>query len=434
MLSFGKSEKKKEGLYLLLLFLFYLLWACSMPGDYAPDEYMRYEVSGFLYEHNRLPVYEEQLNREWGFSYAHMPTVLCNLLSYIPMKIAGIFTEDAQVLLRAARIPNVFCGVAAIFFLMKTADLLFEKHVKWMVVIFISMLPQYAFLASYLNNDMPAILGSSIILYAWIRVMKEKWNQKNALLLAIGIIICALSYYNSYGWILCSMIFFVSTCLLQNKRNYKEMLKLGAFIASVVLCGISYSFIRQIVLYGDLLGLRTQDMYGALYGLDKFKGHPFLDTQVSLYTMLFKAGWVQMTVKSFLACFGYLVYKCPDWVYYMYIAVFVCAVLGFFCYFVKMWKSAGGIQKIFELCILVNIMIPVILSIYYSYYIDYQAQGRYLYPGIMGIAYVLARGFEKIIGHIKKPAVKHTAVCAFCAADIAAAVMIFALIYLPTVN
>lgn len=434
MRNLVKGEQLAERWYLVFLFIFYFLWAVTVPcQDYAPDEYMRYEVSAFLYENNRFPVYEEQLNAEWGFSYAHMPTVLCHLLSYIPMKIVGIFSQDTSVLMKAARMSSVLCAVGSIYFLMKIAGVFFHKYVKWMIVIFVSMLPQFGFLAGYLNNDMPAVLGTSMICYAWVLVSEEKWNRKNALLLAVGIIVCALSYYNSYGWILCSMIFFLSTYLFWNRKDYKGMFRLGMFISVIVLCGISYFFIRQVILYGDLLGFKTQEMYGALYGTDNFYGRPFKMLQMSLIDMLLKSGWVQVTIKSFIACFGYLTYKCPDWVYYLYLSVFVLGIAGFVCYFIKGWKRRDKVQKIFETCILFNILLPVFLSICYSYFSDYQAQGRYLYPGIVGFAYVLGSGFEKWLGRLKNKKAQCMTAVLFCCADIVAAGLVFTLVYLPTI-
>jgi len=44
----------------------------------------------------------------------------------------------------------------------------------------------------------------------------------------------------------------------------------------------------------------------------------------------------------------------------------------------------------------INIIIPIILSIYYSYYIDVQAQGRYIMGIIIPLMYFMTIGFKNI--------------------------------------
>ena len=49
--------------------------------------------------------------------------------------------------------------------------------------------------------------------------------------------------------------------IIQYKKDYQGMVKLGSFISIIVLIGITYMFIRHLVLYGDLLGLNTTSYY-----------------------------------------------------------------------------------------------------------------------------------------------------------------------------
>ena len=47
-------------------------------------------------------------------------------------------------------------------------------------------------------------------------------------------------------------------------------------------------------------------------------------------------------------------------------------------------------------------IIPIMLSIYYSYFNDFQAQGRYMMPMIIPLMYFVAKGFEEIFNIIVK--------------------------------
>jgi len=427
---------KQEIGYCILIFLFYFIWAVSIKLGYAPDEQMRYDVSWFLYNNNRLPVYDELLNTMWGFSYAHLPTVLCNLLSYIPMKIVGMFTQDMFALLVAARMISVCAGAGTIYFLFKSARLMLKPYLKWFVVIFVSMIPQFAFLSSYLNNDIVAVFGSSIIFYAWVHALKFKWNRKNALYLAVGISVCALAYYNSYGWILCSIFLFIITYLMQNQKDYKGMMKLGILIAVVVLGCISYMFIRHVVLYGDLLGLQTQRYYGNLYAMEghQFEGrHTAANVDMPLLTMLFAVGWVQNSFRSFVGVFGHMVYYCPEWIYFVYILFFVVALIGFVLNLVGLLKEKNIMQLLLSGSTVLCIVIPFILSIIYSYNVDYQPQGRYLYPGLIGVVFVVAKGYEYLFELLPQMKYRQRMINAWIGADICMMVYVFMTVFMPSV-
>jgi len=398
--------EKIEYLYLFFLLLFYFSWAASKPFNYAPDEFMRYAVTEFLYYNNRLPVGTELLSANWGFSYAHMPTVLCNLLGYVFMKIAGIFTQDAFDLLVAARLASVCCGVGTIYFVMKTAKLLFPTPVHWIMVVFISMIPQFAFLTSYVNNDIVALFGASMILYCWVFAMKTQWDKRIATLLAIGISVCALSYYNSYGWILCSIFFFIGSYLLQNSHDYKGMFKLGFFIATIVLILISPLFIRHLVLYGDLLGRTTANMYNELYGIESLKPSnrvTLIEQGLPFSWLLFNHEWWKISYLSFIGYFGYMSIPLNGYVYNMYSFLFLFTFLGAFYSLlssVLRTKSIGKDNVLFGINILLTMMIPVFLSLWYSYTSDYQPQGRYCYSMVFGLAITInyaVSNFTKII-------------------------------------
>ena len=164
--------------------------------NYAPDELMRLDVNFFLFEHGRLPVGDELTHPIWGFSYAHTPTMLCNVLGYIFMCVMAPFSEEAIMLVIASRMVSVLAGVGTVYFVIKTSKMLFDTPSRWIMIILCSFIPQFAFLSSYVNNDSLAVFGSAMIFYCWVYVLKNLWNYKIAFLLVIGMSVCALSYYN----------------------------------------------------------------------------------------------------------------------------------------------------------------------------------------------------------------------------------------------
>lgn len=419
-------------------FVYYFLWAVVKPLNYGPDEAMRYDVTKFLFENNRLPVGDELLS-PWGFSYAHLPTVLCNQLGYVFMKVASVFTGQDSLLLLSARMVSVCCGAGAVYFLIKTAKQISSPTGKWIMVTLVAVMPQYAFLSSYVNNDIVAFLGIAVILYAWTLGKKETWNWKNTTLLAIGISVCALSYYNSYPWILFSIVFFYATYISRNRRISRDLGMKTAYIVSIVFVLIGYSFIRHIVLYRDLLGFKTSRYFGELYARADLKPSNRMTVfrlGVPLVTMLFGSqyAWTKTAWYSFIGVFGYMNVYCPQDVYNA-ISLFVViggigALVGWMqCVYRKEWNRD---DLLFYGCMAASAIITVALVIYSSYCTDFQPQGRYCYPTFPLLALIVAKGYERWLRLLKKIEYQYAACGSICTMLVAISVFTFTAVYLPS--
>lgn len=439
---------KLEMAYSILCGIFYFIWSVTKPYNYAPDEYMRYAVSKFLYENNRLPINAEVIDPNWGFSYAHYPTVLCNILSYIPMKIVGLFTDDFFALVAAARFVSVICGFATVVFVIKISKLLFPSPYNWIMIIFVSMIPQFVFLSSYLNNDIVSLAGASCILYAWCLIYKSKWNIKSSVILAVGISVCALSYYNSYGWILLSIIYFISYFVI-NKDERKNFLKYGCIISAIVLGSISYFFIREYILYADLLGFSTVERFSEIYAPDGHKPSQLMHSTMqgmglSVFDMLFKnvapINWLKMTYISFIECFGYMSVCGKPYVYYVYSAFFLICIYTLAVHSILYIKNLNVIAHkridvrnvILYSCLIVSMIIPVILSILYSYGTAFQPQGRYCYTAILGISIFITHAVKLIVSRISNKNIQDEVICTLGLMLISITVFEFFATYLPS--
>ena len=438
-----KNERKLSGaelLFCLGCFAYYLLWAVLKQLNYAPDEQMRYDVTKFLFDYDRLPVRDELLS-EWGFSYAHLPTVLCNWLGYFSMRIASVFTLNSRVLLLAARMPNVLCGVGSVYYAIKISKLMFKTPARWIMIVVMALMPQFAFLASYINNDMVAFAGITMIVYAWVLGMKYNWNFANTTLLAIGISVCALAYYNSYIWILFSVIFFFITYFRKNPKNYKGAAKYTAFIVGLVFLLIGYTFIRHLVVYNSLLGFEVTAYYGEEFAIEALKPSNRFTMQelgIPLMTMLFDPAyeWFETTWISFIGNFGYMQYRGEDIIYELvtvFVAIGGVALLhkAVICLCSKKRRPDLETALFWSLAGLAAV-VTVALSIYNSYTQDFQAQGRYCYPAFVTMAFFLAKGYEWLLSLLKKKEHKYAAVSAICTGFAAFSLFMFWTVYLPS--
>lgn len=434
-----QSLSKYEIIYLIFCFGFYLLWICNQHFNYAPDEAMRYDVSLFTFLNNRLPQGAETCNEIWGFSYAHVPTMLCSYLSYIPMKIVSIFTNSTTALLLAARTVSAAASVGTVYFCFKIGKLCLNHIGKWVLAVFVSIIPQFVFLSSYVNNDSLAVFGVSIIIYSWVHANKYNWSYFNCFTLAIGVSVCALSYYNSYAWVLMSVFFFIITYLSKNKKDMKGLFKHGFFIVGIVLVLVSYAFIRHLILYNDLLGYKACDYYGELYALDYMRPSNRLSLSqqgYSLKQMILDMEWVKLTYRSFIGVFGYMNAYSPKFVYDIYTALFTVSGIGLIVgegdkLFVKKNKPEFKNVMLY-LSIGVAMAITVLLSVINSYTTDFQPQGRYCYPIIIGLGLIVAKGISYIALKIQSKPIRYALVGAFLGMLVTVTIGIYYTVFLPT--
>ncbi|OLA92777.1 MAG: hypothetical protein BHW44_01175 [Roseburia sp. 40_7] len=168
-----KREKRFEILYIGFIFVLLLIWSVSAKADTGPDEAMKYDVCKYIAANGYLPHGGDPSIRNgiWGTSYGFTP-LLSYIISAVFLKIAYLFTEDAQSLYIAVRFTSVLCITGMTAMVICIGHLVFEKrNSRWLFIILTTLLPQVLYLGSYLNNDSFALLTISIIIYAWIRGM-----------------------------------------------------------------------------------------------------------------------------------------------------------------------------------------------------------------------------------------------------------------------
>ncbi|MCI8640282.1 MAG: hypothetical protein HFJ59_00130 [Clostridia bacterium] len=416
-------------IFILYIFILCTTLALNMRYNGAPDEAMKYDVCKYLYMNRTLPHGGDPAVREvnWGTSYAFLP-ILSYIFSTIFMIITAQFTSNGTLIFISTRFVSVLfmCGYA--FINIKIAKKLFNGIYRWLYVAFVTLLPQVIFLGSYLNNDSFALFSTSVIVYAWILGMETNWNWKSCIILALGIGACALSYYNAYGFILCSVILYLASNFIK-KIDIKTFFKKGCTIALIAFIIAGWWFIRSFILYdGDIFALKTIKEYGETYAIDWLKPSNRAtpnNLKMSLGVMLFERGWIKSTIKSFIGVFGNMTIYMKPIFYNIYKVIFITGFSGVILNIII--KSVNNITKrikhtnkeltkeekrivkeklLFNIMMIICIIIPISLSIYNSYFSDYQPQGRYIMPMIIPFMYFIVIGIQKIFDTIFKKFIK----------------------------
>ena len=400
-----KNKKIIMAIFLIGLFCYYLIWTVSQPYNSCPDEKMKWDICKYIAEHNSIPDGRDESIRDsaWGISYAFQP-ILTYMICAVLVKMASIFTTQQFALVVAARLVSTISMTLTIYFVIKIANKLFKDKgiYKYLFIIFIAFQPITAFLASYINNDSTAILAISMIIYLWILGLESNWKTKHCILLGGAVGFCALTYYNAYGYILCSVLICLSSAVL-NKMDAKEIAKKALIVASVAFAVAGWWFVRNAIIYdGDILGTKTQNEYGDKYALEQYK--PSVrktpeNSNESILHMLNEDAWAKTTVKSFVGIFGYQSILMSNKVYYLYLSLWLIGGLGCLLKFKDLfiYKKEEKSKYILNYIFVIAIIIPILLSIIYSYTSDFQPQGRYIMGIIIPFMYFVVNGIQTML-------------------------------------
>lgn len=468
----SKAEKTAAVLLPLAAMAFAFCWAVVQPLNASPDEEMRHQVIQYMYEHNALPRGDdpEIRNALWGISYAFNP-YLSGMISVLFMKLAGLFTSNGTALLMAARMTEILCTGATVWLAVKIAGRLWTGWVRWLFVSLIAFLPQFLFLGSYLNNDALAIFSTAWMFYLWVKAMQEGWSRGTCIQLGIAVSVCALSYYNAYSMVLCSVVFFAVTILLcgEKKWDFRQLITKGLGITAIVCVLAGWFFIRNYIIYdGDFLGNAISRECAELYAIDELKPSNRttpMNMGMSLIGMFFwmpegwNGNWMKTVFSSFVGTFGFMTVFLPEILYKIYAVIYGAGILGALpllrhilrpdyqsCsrekrnegeYSVSVVRVRKGFpwnrQTVFHQVCILGIIVPICLLVYYAYSQDFQAQGRYIMPMLFPFMYFVTQGIrtvaEKLLRRERLRTAFYIALIAFLAAS---ALYVYFAVFLPS--
>lgn len=416
------SMNKKSNLFLTKNWrdiLFYAVVLAAMlffvflqPLGEPPDESGRYKIVQYICLNGTLPhgADADIILFGYGGSYGFQPILTYMIQGYL-LRFLFQFCQDGYLLLLAARLVNVVFGMIMAIYVRKIAKLLFQDQTfGWLFSVMVMLLPQSIFLHTYVNTDSMAMMSSAIMVYAWLTGLKKNWDLRSCVTLAIGISLCALSYYNAYGFILCSILLFALSFVKKDQTtgklsvDYRSLFQKGIFISAIVLLCIGWWFLRNAFLYdGDFLGLRAREECTRLTATAQY--HPltketYQNQGYSLWYMLFHSDFLTLLFNSTVATFGPMSIVTYQHIYAGFKVLLLLA--GLSCILIPARFVETDKLPAQRPCLLLRwnlllcILIPVLLCVFYSYASDYQPQGRYILPMLLPLCYFLTDGVRKL--------------------------------------
>lgn len=395
---------KWETIIVCAAFVMYFMWSLILPYNSGPDEYMRFQIPEYIYANHALPRGDDPwlCNNVWGLSYAFQP-YLAYLVSVFFMFVGGTFDLSPYAIFHVARMSSVMFSTITVVYCIKIAKQIFNQKTGRLFVVMVAFLPQFVFISSYVNNDSLAIMASAMVVYYWIRGLKTIWDKSAYIGLGIALAICIASYRNVYGYGLCSAAIFIFSYIRQYKKTkdkalFAELIKKGLIICGIAVLISGWWYVRNYIIYdGDIMGKSFSKLAKMKYAAAQYKPDvrtTLAKSGVSLKAMLFDMGWLKGTARSFVAGFGYMELWLPNWCYVVYFLVFCGGLTG---YVITLKKKAKPVfDKLLHVFLWLSIGIVLCLSIYYSYFMDYQPQGRYLLPIIVPLMMLFSTGIYKL--------------------------------------
>lgn len=394
------GEKVAQSLFVFVLFAMYLHLAVVLPMDQAPDEAMRYDLAKWIYTHMALPVgnEEEIVSPVWGFSYAYNP-YLPSMLAALLMRVASLFDTSELTLLVAARMVSVLASCGSVCLCFRIGPYLFQRRGStYLLAMLVGLWPQVVFLSAYHNNDAFSLFSCFLILYFLLAGRREHWPTHRCIGLGVAISLCLLTYYYAYGWVLISVMFCIVSCVYDSEVTDKTkfIVQKSLLVAGVIFLCAGWYFIRNAVIYhGDILGMAASREFKAEYALthEVHWPNPPRKQGAGIMTMLFGSGWILTTLKSYIGKFGYMTTELPKVIYMAYGILVLCGLLLAVYRVVTRRKK---VDWLLSAALLAAMVLPVLISIYGSYTIDYQPQGRYIISSLPALACTVVFGYEQL--------------------------------------
>ena len=413
----SKSTGIQACLIGLIFFLYYSFTGFYLPETAGPDYPVSQDAVSFYLEHGRMAVIpedEEKLSfSKYGNSRITRPP-LAFAGAALLAKVSPYLKTDWTFAYRHASALFLALALSVIFF----ALVLYfsNKSLALLGVLLVGLMPQYAFTASYLNDDSAAFFASTLIVFSMIWIKQNGINFYCLALfgLAVGLALIA----KKTAWLILpfAAIFYLLFIFNRKRSFLKDSLVLFGFFV----VGGGWWLVFNIYHYG------WQDPFAFNMLSELTSRHIKIDPA----EYGFKAEGVNMKGiillnyknfigASFMAIVGHL-----DWlklrvgaVQYSFYLFVVLLLVYFLLYrviqfFTSLFKNGQYLQQVTNLlrnkdfqfaALLVAIIIfQITMYVYHNVYNDIQIQGKYIIPVILPLVIFSLSGLRLLLDNVDR--------------------------------
>jgi 4-amino-4-deoxy-L-arabinose transferase-like glycosyltransferase len=240
--------------------------------------------------------------------------------------------------------------------------------------------PQFLFISGAINNDNLLAFAVTGAIWQTLRAMEraEAWRQW----LYLGLWLTVGMLAKTSAVVMVGVASVVAVLSAVGRRDLRMMSRNLAVMGAVVALGSGWWFLRNLQLYGDLLGWSAfVEVYGATLRQTplQVQGLPeFFDVQF----------------RSFWGVFGWMTVRAPAWYYTAIKGLLLLAVVGWVVFVGKGGVRELAVRQRRALLLLAGVVVGQELFVLASItrFDASMYQGRYLFPAIAPLAVLLATG------------------------------------------
>ena len=183
----------------------------------------------------------------------------------------------------------------------------------------------------------------------------------------------------------------------------KEIVQKALIVMCVAFLIAGWWFIRNAIIYdGDFMGMQAQNECGDKYAIEELKPSTRLTIQrqnKTIIEMLINERWLIITIKGFVGIFGGNSIIMSNKIYIYYFLLWLIGMVGCLIEFKDLfiYKKNEKNKYLLNYIFILSIIIPIVLSITYSYTSDFQPQGRYIVGIIIQFTYFIVNGISIIL-------------------------------------
>jgi hypothetical protein len=377
-----------------------LAWAIVLPLGDAPDEPTHFVVVAFELVHRSIP---EVGVDDWAamatvgadgvrsplYSYSAQPG-----LSYIVSAAAiHLLAGDSDEPARYARFPGaLWSGLFVLVTYAGTRRMMpSAPGVPLLASTVAAFWPQLTFVFSYVNNDGLTALASAALVASWWAGFRNGWRNRDAALTGVLAGLAFLNKPNGFPIAVAAGLVMVTTL----SGEWGSRLRRLALAGGACLATSGWWYWIAYGRYGwDLFGEARADAVRESLGLvwrsGRFYGRSLFETAFEPFPR-FGETWFAGTMRTAVGAFGHLTIALPSWAYWM-TGILVGLAMAGAVFGLARLKPRPGREAWVHVVTVGLVPALMALSLYRSWAIDFQAQGRYLFPAMLPFVALVAYG------------------------------------------
>jgi len=405
-------QSRSQRLNCLLIFLVFLGYfattAYFLPSGAGPDYPLSRLSADFYLQNGRLATYPED-EKSMAFSNFGNSRLLRPPLGFASAaaisKLRGTTIEQNTERYYSYRLANAFYGALTVAIIYAALYLLLGNALTALFgSILIGLMPQFTFIASYLNDDGAAIAAVSILVLTMLKIVKSGASFSNCILFAFAVGLTIITKKAGWVFLPAAVLFYLGFILRFNREFLSK--HIAMFITFIFAGG--WWLIFNMMQYGWDDPILSKVIHEAAWKNTKFDLNKFgflAEKGVGVSGLVFGnyAHFWQATYKAVVGHLDWLAIRVGSLQYNYYLIFLIGAIANTLLLLQKMLSSRFTDKMAwFEVILYIGILLQISAFVWVNVANDIQIQGKYIMPVILPILLLSLSFYTKLFSLFSK--------------------------------